>query len=216
MKHHKYKDVRIHDKHGKFVRTQRAMVLASGKLKFVPNTTKKKSHGGASHASKKKGTHVAKSKAMTKTKKKHHSPAKKHHRRRKHGGGGHLPLFPLALAGVALGFMTANPNSPASIKDTLAKVPGAKTFGTAAVVGAAALATDRWLWKNKYVRIAGYIGIGIAALSVGATIGTDKFKWVGDEESSGDYDLADEESGDEESGDDDMGDDDMSDVGDDE
>jgi hypothetical protein len=122
-------------------------------------------------------------------------------RRGKHGSG--MPkLLPVIGTAAALGFLTGK-SGPDMVKEQLAKVPGAKTFGTVAVAGAACLAIDRFVKPNRYLKIAGLIGVGYAAL-VAAQKGTD-FQWTGDVEDTGDIDLE---------GDDDMGDpdDDMGDI----
>lgn len=128
-------------------------------------------------------------------------------RRRRHGGGNHgaMPrLLPLAGATLALAYVT-NDSGPAFVRDNINKLPGAKTFGPTTMAGLACLAVDRFVKPNKWLKLFGLAGVVLGAAQVGKQ-GTG-FKWVGDE-STGDYDLADDMS--------DVGDDDMSDVGDDE
>jgi hypothetical protein len=123
-------------------------------------------------------------------------------RSRRSAKGGRLSLLHIIGGGLALGYLSGS-QGPAAVKNIAAKIPGQKTFGTAAVLGGTALAIDKWVKPNKWLRIAGYIGVGYAAVKAGEQ-GT-AFKWVGDV--GDDYDM---------SGDDDMadveGDDDMADV----
>jgi len=130
-----------------------------------------------------------------KGKRTHH---RKHKRRRSHSGGGGVRALPLALAAGGLAYLVS-PAGPSFVRENLAKIPGTKTFGPVATAGLACLAVDRFVKRNKWLRLAGYAGIVVAAVQVG-TKGSG-FQWLGDE-GSGDYDLSDDESGD------DMGDDD--------
>ena len=164
------------------------MVLASGKLKFVKNTGR---------ASASKGTHVAKkkSKAITKhTKGRLHS--KTTHRRRSSKGGGRINPLHIALAAAGVAYAVGGAG-PAFIKTNVAKIPGAKTFGNEAALGIACLAIDRFAKPNKWLRLAGYVGIVAGAMKFGQQ--GSQFKWLGD--MGGDGDMMD-------MGDDDMGDDD--------
>lgn len=124
-------------------------------------------------------------------------PAKKAHRRKSRGGGG-MNLLHLGLATAALSYAT-NEQGPEFIRTNAAKIPGAKTFGAAAAVGGACLAIDRFVKPNKWLKLFGVAGVVLAAAQAGKQ-GTN-FKWVGDDEYTGDV------------GDDDVDDDD--DVGDD-
>jgi hypothetical protein len=116
----------------------------------------------------------------------HHHKAKPAKRRRHHDGGGGtgMTVVKVILAGAALGLVTSGPGSDATgirakvynfFADT---IPGGKTFGADATLGATALVIDRFFWKNKWLRLAGYIGIAIAAVKLGKQ-NTD-FKWLGD------------------------------------
>lgn len=195
----KYRNIKV-KKAGGGYRTQRAMVLASGKLKFVKN------HGGSTHhaKSKKKGGHTVAKKSKAVVKYKYRNKPTKHRKHRRGGAsGGHVPLLPLIVGGAALGYATSA-SGPAFIRDTANKIPGSKTFGPAATLGAAALVVDRYVHRNKWLRYAGYAGIALAALQLGQKNST--FKWVGDADDVGDYDLSDVEGDDDVSGDDDMGD----------
>lgn len=128
--------------------------------------------------------------------------------RSRHGGGG-MKLTHLALATAALGFIT-KPNATTgiqgSINSMMQKVPGTKTFGATAMLGIGALAIDRFVKPNKWLKLLGTAGVVLAAAQVGSQ-GTD-FKFLGDGDDVGDYDL----QGDDDIGDDDIGDD----IGDDE
>jgi hypothetical protein len=108
-------------------------------------------------------------------------------RRARGGGGGAVPLLPLAVIAGGLAYLTG-PQGPKFVTQNLAKVPGVKTFGAAAVAGVGCLAIDRFVKPNRYLRIAGYVGIVLAAMQVG-TKGTG-FKWLGDDDGgTGAYDL---------------------------
>jgi len=126
----------------------------------------------------------------------------------------------LAIAGAGLAFLTGKAAPIAAIPENVNKLPGAKTFGAPAVAGIAALAVDKFLWPNKWLRAAGYIGVGLAVVAIGNQ-GKD-FKWVGgpeqnqlrgpdntrlaDVEASGRRGDDDEESGGLDEDDEDMGD----------
>jgi hypothetical protein len=130
---------------------------------------------------------------------------RRHHR----GGGGKISIVHLAAAGIGLAYI-AGASGPKTLTDFAAKIPGAKTFGNPAIVGLACLAADKFVKPNKWLRLVGYAGVVLAAVEIG-TKGT-KFQWLGDDESSGDFDISD--MGDDigaDMGDDDMGDDDMGD-----
>jgi len=130
----------------------------------------------------------------------------KPHRRRRSGGGGGMPkLWQVAAAAAGLAYVTGDQTGVKFIRDNAAKIPGAKTFGTAAALGGACLAVDRFIKPNKWLKLAGVAGVVLAAVKFGSQ-GT-SFKWLGDDESSGDYDISDIEDLDD-VGDDDMGDDD--------
>lgn len=194
-------------------RKQRAMVLANGRYKFVKNV---KHTGRSSATSNGKGKTVAKSKS----KKKHRKStamthtrttraAKRTHRRRRHGGSfAGVPVVPVALAAAGLAYLTGK-SGPKQVQDLAAKIPGVKTFGPLAVTGLACLAADRFVKRNKWLRVAGVVGVAAAAMKIGEQ--GSSFKWVGDSDDIGDYDIAD-------IGDDDVGDDDddIGDIGDDE
>ena len=110
-------------------------------------------------------------------------------------------IVPLAITAAALGYALSPTTGIATIRDFAAKIPGAKTFGAPAAVGIAALAVDKFVKPNKYLKLLGIAGIVLAATKIGEQ--GSAFKWLGDDDMSGDYDLED------------VGDD-MEDVGDDE
>lgn len=123
-------------------------------------------------------------------------------RRRGRKGSSPMKLTHLALATAALGFITkpgATSGIQGTINNAMAKVPGTATFGSTAMLGIGALAIDRFVKPNKWLKLLGTAGIVLAAAQVGQK-GTD-FKFLGDE--SGDFDLADDDVGD---SDDDVGD----------
>jgi hypothetical protein len=66
------------------------------------------------------------------------------------------------------------------------KVPGTKTFGATAMLGIGALAIDRWVKPNRWLKLLGTAGVVLAAAQIG-TKGTE-FKFLGDHE-TGAYDL---------------------------
>lgn len=157
-------------------RKQKAIVLASGKLKFVKNDS-----GGSPRKAKK---HVAKkSKAMTKHRKHY---AKKTHRRGRRRSAGLSPMT-LGIAGLGLGYLSGS-QGPTAVKNFAAKIPGTKTLGPVATLGLACFAINKWVKPNKYLKYAGYIGIAAAALKIGDQ--GSNMKWVGEPDISG-YDLED-------------------------
>ena len=91
----KFRNIRV-KKAGGGHRMQRAMVLASGKLKFVSNKSghskKRRAHHKKTKRRARKAEHVARRKRS------HHR--RKHHRRRRHGGGGGsiLGIVPMEVA----------------------------------------------------------------------------------------------------------------------
>lgn len=113
-----------------------------------------------------------KTKAIVHRRRSYGRPAR---RRTRKGGGGHS-LFHTLLAAAAVGYVVEN--VPA-ISTVAAKIPGAKTFGTAAAIGAAALAVDHFVYRNKWIRLVGVGGAAVAAYQLGSK----KFAvtWVGDE-----------------------------------
>lgn len=182
----KFVNVRV-KKAGGGHRMQRAMVLASGKYKFVSN------RGRSTKARRKKGSKtVAKRRSHAITKRRSYSVGrarKRGYRRRGRSGGGMRPLpFALAAAGIAY---LAGPQGPQPVKDLVAKVPGTKTFGAPAMLGIACLAVDRFVKPNKWLKLAGYAGIAAAAMQVGNK--GPNFQWVGDDYSyiNDDYDIDD-------------------------
>lgn len=167
---------------------QRAMVLASGKLRFVKNS------GG--HAPRKATKKMAKRRKSTALahKRRSHSPSRRHHaapRRRRRSGGGSIAsthnILHIGGAALGLGYLLG-PSSPMPTAVAYAnKIPGAKTFGPAAAFGVAALGVDRFLWKNKWLKLAGVAGIVLAAAKVGEQ--GSQFRWVGGEDDvGGDFD----------------------------
>ena len=106
----------------------------------------------------------------------HHAP--RHHRKRHHSkGAGHGVTWVQALvAGAAIGYVAEN---VPQVTTMVSKVPGAATFGIPATIGVLALAADKYVKRNKWLRI-----VGIGGIMVGAyQLGQKKFavKWVGDD-----------------------------------
>jgi hypothetical protein len=135
--------------------------------------------------------------------------AKPARRRRARGGGfgGGVPLIPLAVVAGGLAYLTGS-QGPKFVTENLAKLPGVKTFGATAIAGVGLLAVDRWVKPNRYLRLAGYAGIVLAAMQVGSK-GTG-FKWLGDStDSSGSYDLEGDDDVEDIEGDDDDDDDEL-------
>ena len=110
-------------------------------------------------------------------------PHRKAPRRRKSGGGMGTNLLHLGLATAALSYAT-NDQGPEFIRTNAAKIPGATTFGAAAAVGGVCLAIDRFVKPNKWLKLFGVAGVVLAAAQAGKQ-GTN-FKWVGDDEYTGD------------------------------
>lgn len=103
------------------------------------------------------------------------------HRRRRssRSSGQGMKLLHLAGAAIGLAYLTGDQSPVQAIPQNVAKLPGAKTLGNTTVAGLACLAVDRYVHKNRWLRLAGVAGVVAGALQVGAK-GTD-FKWVGDE-----------------------------------
>lgn len=170
------------------------MPARNAKGRFVKSTRARRSGGGA----------ITKYRTRTVTKYKTRRVGGGGKRRTSRRGGktaGRIKLLHIIGAGLALGYVSGA-QGPKMLKDAVAKIPGQKTFGTEAALGATCLAIDHFK-PNKWLRLAGYIGVGLAAVKAGSQ-GT-AFKWVGD--AGDEYDMA---------GDDDMADvEDVEDVGDD-
>lgn len=111
-------------------------------------------------------------------------------RRARHGGG--MKLTHLAIATAGLAFLTQPGKTDGiqgTINNAMAKVPGTKTFGATAMLGIGALAIDRFVKPNKWLRLLGTAGVVLAASQIGQK-GSD-FKFLGDSSDVGAYDLED-------------------------
>ncbi len=97
-----------------------------------------------------------------------------------------MNLLHLGLATAALGFVAGAKSPIKQVATFGAKIPGAKTFGIPAVIGIGALAADRFVKPNKWLKLLGAAGIVLAAAKIGAE-GTD-FKFVGDDDDLADLD----------------------------
>lgn len=124
-------------------------------------------------------------------------PHKKTHRRKSSRGGMGTNLLHLGLATAALSYAT-NDQGPEFIRTNAAKIPGAATFGAAAAVGGVCLAIDRFVKPNKWLKLFGVAGVVLAAAQAGKQ--GSNFKWVGDDEYTGDVgdDDDDDDEGDDE------------------
>jgi hypothetical protein len=127
-------------------------------------------------------------KHITKYKTRHVKVASKR-RSRRHGGSSGITLPKIIVGGLAIGALVGKKAiAPEPVKKFFAEtVPGGKTFGPEATFGAIALGVDHFLWRNPWLRAAGYLGLGLAALKVGSEQ-TD-FKFVGDDDELGDDDY---------------------------
>lgn len=161
---------------------------------------------GSGHARKRSSSKAItryRTRTITKTRRVHVG-ARKHRRGRRRGGSGGINMLHLGLATAGLAFVTG-PKSPITqVRDMGAKIPGAKTFGTAAAVGVAALAVDRFLKPNKWLKLLGTAGVILAAAKIGES-GTD-FKFVGDDDDIT-ADIGDDDDVSDVGDDDDVGDD---------
>jgi len=119
---------------------------------------------------------------VTKVRRVHVGRRRRHGRRRGRHGGGVRPLH-LAVAGAGLGLLFGAKSPVKQLADLGGKIPGAKTFGTPAMAGIACLAIDKMVKPNKWLRLAGYAGIALAAVELGKQ-GSD-FKFVGDDDLDG-------------------------------
>lgn len=98
----------------------------------------------------------------------------KHRRRRGGGGAGMGGLGNVAIAAIGMSYMA---NNVETVKSLANKIPGSQTFGPAGALGLAALAIDKFIYRNKWLRLAGVAGVVIAAVTVG-TKGS-SFQWMG-------------------------------------
>ena len=109
------------------------------------------------------------------------------------GAGSGITLGKAVLTGLVLGSAAETNNGPLgpTLYNVVQKIPGAKTFGGAATAGLALGAIGHFTSLGgpkvrPWLRIAGLIGIGLAAVKVGTT-GT-AFKWLGEDEYGGSED----------------------------
>lgn len=185
---------------------QRAIRLASGKLRFVKNSGGHAPRKATSKkmAKRRKSTALARRSSSAPRKRRYHL-AKMPRRSRRRGGGSSIASTSnlLHVGGATLGLAyLMGPSSPVpSVKAYAEKIPGAKSVGVPAAFGIACLATDRFLYKNKWLKLAGVAGVVLAAAKIGEQ--GSNFKWVGDDDVSGDFDDV---AGDDEVGDDEVGD----------
>lgn len=119
-----------------------------------------------------------------------HYATAKPRKRRSGGGGGGIKLTHVALAAGGLAYLTGAQSPIQAIPNAVAKLPGAKTLGNTTMAGLACLAADRFVKRNKWLRLAGIAGVVAGALQVGAK-GTD-FQWLGDAGYEGEVDADDD------------------------
>lgn len=108
-------------------------------------------------------------------------------RRRGRGRGESVisKVLPLAAAAVAVGYASGEGNLT-SVTDTLKKIPGVKTVGVPMGIGVLALGANRFLFRNRYLKLIGVAGVIIGAAQMGAK----KFdlEWLGDPDDGGPID----------------------------
>lgn len=183
---------------------QRAMVLANGRLKFVKNSGGHAPRKATSKKMAKRRKSSSTAIARRPAKRRYHLAKMPRRSRRSRGGGSIASTSNLIHVGAAtagLAFLMG-PSSPIpSAKAYAEKIPLAKTFGVPAALGIACLATDRFVYKNKWLKLAGVAGVVLAAAKIGEQ--GSNFKFVGDDEYTGDiddvgddYDVGDDEVGD--------------------
>lgn len=135
------------------------------------------------------------SKALVRYRTKHVTKYKTRHvkvrgrRRRHHGGGAGITPIKVIVGGLAIGALVGKKAiAPDPVKKFFAEtIPGGKTFGPEATLGVVALGVDHFLYKSPWIRAAGYLGLGLAALKLGSEQ-TD-FKFVGEDELGDDDDY---------------------------
>jgi hypothetical protein len=176
-----FKNITVKMANGK-TRTQRAMVLANGRYKFV-----KKGAGKA--APRKRSKSMAKRKksstALARRSRRRYHLAKMPRRRRSSRRGTGINMVHLGAATLGLAYLTGAASPIKQIPTMAAKIPGAKTFGAPAVVGVTALAVNHFR-PNKWLKLLGAAGIVLAAARVGEK--GSSFSWVGDDDDVADFD----------------------------
>jgi hypothetical protein len=177
-----YRNIKV-KKAGGGYRTQRAMVLASGKLKFVKNSGAARSH--APKRSKSMAKRRKSSTALARRSRRRYHLAKMPRRSRSRRRGAGINMMLLGAATLGLAYLTGSSSPVSQIPAMAAKIPGAKTFGAPAVVGIGALAVNHFR-PNKWLKLLGAAGIVLAAAQVGSK-GTN-FSWVGDDDDVADID----------------------------
>jgi hypothetical protein len=170
-----YRNIKV-KKAGGGYRTQRAMVLASGKLKFVKNSGAARSH--APKRSKSMAKRRKSSTALARRSRRRYHLAKMPRRSRRRRGAG-LNMVHLGAATLGLAYLTGAASPIKQVPAMAAKIPGAKTFGAPAVVGVSALAINHFR-PNKWLKLLGAAGIVLAAARVGEK--GSQFSWVGDDD----------------------------------
>lgn len=107
-------------------------------------------------------------------------------RRRRSGDGITLSkLLPIAGAALALGYVSGEGNMP-EVTDVIKKIPGAKTVGVPMAVGALALGVNKFVFRNKWLRLAGVVGVAVGAYQLG--VKKLDVTWMGDPDDGGPID----------------------------
>lgn len=106
-------------------------------------------------------------------------PVKKAKRGRRRGDSGSIAgkLIPILGTAAVLGYVSGEGNMP-EVTDIVKKIPGAKTIGTPAAIGGALLLTNKFIFRNRWVKLAGVLGVAIGAYQLGAK--KFDFEWLGD------------------------------------
>lgn len=131
-------------------------------------------HGGGSSS---KAIVRYRTKAVTKWRTRS-KPTKGRRRRRSSGGGSTVSrLLPIALTAAAVGYVAGEGNM-VEVTDQLKRIPGVKTVGVPMGLGIVALGVNKFLFRNKWLKLVGAAGVIIGAAQLGAK----KFdlEWLGD------------------------------------
>jgi hypothetical protein len=163
------------------------MPARNSKGRFV-----KRSNSGGTRK-RRKSTALVRTNTVVQTRYRTRSAPKARRRGRRSSGGGGIKPLHLAAAAAGVAYLTSA-SGPQTVKDLVAKVPGAKTFGAPAALGIGCLAVDKFVKPNKWLRLAGYAGIVAAAMKLGEQ--GKNFKWVGDADGGDDMYIADIEGDD--------------------
>ena len=140
--------------------------------------------GGGGKSRKRKATALIVASPRTVTKYRTRTVKAKPRRSKGKHAGGMPKLLPMIGTGIAVGWLLGDKSPVPQAREIIMKIPGAKTFGPEAAFGVAALAIDRYAYKSKWLKLAGVIGVGLAAVKLGNQ--NTGFKWLGDEDGDDD------------------------------